>query len=743
MNSLALTSAALRASSPAMRLRLLHALFFLSGIPALIYQLTWQRSLFRIFGVNTESVTIVVTAFMLGLGLGSLFGGWLTRRRTVDALLVLGLIELSTAIFGVGSLSLFEVVGHLVLNWSLPAVAAVNLLLVLIPTLLMGATLPVLVSYLARTSGNVGSSVGTLYYVNTLGASLACLICAAVLFPFFGMHAAVWVAAAINAAVGAGALLARGNRMSSVVEPVPSSADRVVSVPVLGVLLASALAALGGFVSLSYEIFLFRVVSFASGSTSIAFALTLCAFLAGIAGGAKKAAETCDKRPPVEVRSRAVVDLIWANVFGALFLPLIAQASWIGAGVTGVAIAMVYVIARQWGALLPYLAHLGFAADGAVGMRAALLYCSNIVGCAAGSVLTGFILTDLLGLTQISALLLLLGCLCTLILAVAVNLAPSTRLRYGSYAILTLAVGLALLPLLADRVLENLQTKKISDHAFAAVVQNRSGIITVDADGTVFGTGMYDGRFNTDLKMDWNGIVRPYALSLFHPMPRDVLMIGLSSGSWAQVIANNPAVESLTIVEINKGYVELIAQRSEVKSLLNNPKVRIIQDDGRRWMVRNPERRFDAIVSNTTWHFRANATNLLSTEFLGLAKQHLNPQGVLFFNTTDSRRAQRTACLVFPYGARFTNHMVVSQAPIAFDYERWRHVLQNYSIDGEPLFNVSKAEETSKLDDLMDNYGPESSSVEHCPKLLQQTAGKAAMTDDNMGTEWRYYFALE
>ncbi|WP_035645230.1 spermidine synthase, partial [Bradyrhizobium sp. ORS 285] len=604
MNSLALTSAALRSSSPATRLRLLHALFFLSGIPALIYQLTWQRSLFRIFGVNTESVTIVVTAFMLGLGLGSLFGGWLTRRRAVDALLVLGVIELSTAIFGVGSLSLFEVVGHLVLNWSLPAVAAVNLLLVLIPTLLMGATLPILVSYLARTSGNVGSTVGTLYYVNTLGASLACLICAAVLFPFLGMHAAVWVAAAINAAVGLGAIMARGKRAASVAESVPSSADRVVSVPVLGLLLASALAALGGFVSLSYEIFLFRVVSFASGSTSVAFALTLCAFLAGIAAGAKKAADNCDKLHSVEVRSRAVLDLIWANVFGALFLPLITQASWIGAGVTGVAIVMVYVIARQWGALLPYFAHLGFSADGAVGMRAALLYCSNIIGCATGSVLTGFILTDLLGLTQISALLLLLGCLCTLILAFAVDLAPSTRLRYGGLAVLTLAFGLALLPLLADRVLENLQTKKISDHAFAAVVQNRSGIITVDADGTVFGTGMYDGRFNTDLKMDWNGIVRPYALSLFHPMPRDVLMVGLSSGSWAQVIANNPAVESLTIVEINKGYVELIAQRAEVKSLLHNPKVRIIQDDGRRWMDRNPERRFDAIVSNTTWHFR-------------------------------------------------------------------------------------------------------------------------------------------
>ncbi len=82
------------------------------------------------------------------------------------------------------------------------------------------------------------------------------------------------------------------------------------------------------------------------------------------------------------------------------------------------------------------------------------------------------------------------------------------------------------------------------------------------ADGIVFGNGMYDGRFNTDLKRDTNGIVRPYALSLFHPVPRDVLMIGLSSGSWAQMIANNPDVESLTVIEINPGYLTLIAGRA-------------------------------------------------------------------------------------------------------------------------------------------------------------------------------------
>src|SRR6266853_1821452 len=80
--------------------RILCVLFFFSGFPALIYQLTWQRALFRIFGVNIESVTIVVAAFMLGLGLGSLVGGWLSKRRDLPLLPLLAAIESLTAAFG-------------------------------------------------------------------------------------------------------------------------------------------------------------------------------------------------------------------------------------------------------------------------------------------------------------------------------------------------------------------------------------------------------------------------------------------------------------------------------------------------------------------------------------------------------------------------------------------------------------------------------------------------------------------
>jgi spermidine synthase len=722
--------------------KILCGLFFFSGFPALIYQLTWQRELFRIFGVNSESVTIVVTAFMLGLGLGSLAGGWVSKQRGISLLPLLAAIEIITAAFGIVSLSVFEEVGALVVNWPLPALAGVNLLLVVVPTLLMGATLPILVSHLVQRSGQVGGAVGLLYYVNTLGAGAACLVCCAVLFPFFGMHGAVFAAVGINVAVAFGAIVAHAFHRNDV-GSMPAMAVKSVRESVLGMRLVLLLAALGGFISLSYEIFLFRTISYASGSSATAFAVTLACFLFGIAEGARNAGKMCETFQPVDAMRKAADELVFATLIGLLFLPLMAHFAWLGLGVLGLAMLMVYLIARRWGSLLPYLAQFGVPADDHAGMRTSLLYFSNILGSAAGAILTGFVLTDYLTLVQIAVVLAVAGTVCALCLIAMLDVTRSERLRRAANAVGVLAIAIIVIPLMSGHVFENLLFKANVDHAFAHVVENRSGIITVDTDGAVFGNGMYDGRFNVRLQNDRNGIIRPYALSLFHGAPRDVLMIGLSSGSWAQVIASNPAVTSLTIVEINQGYLTLIAQQPEVASVLSNPKVTIVTDDGRRWLGHHPERRFDAIVSNTTWNFRANVTNLLSTEFLGLARQHLKPHGILFYNTTESSRVQRTACLMFPYGARFINHMVVSGTPIDWNFSRWRQSLEAYAIDGEKQFDAQSANDRALLDSLTSADQGSQRMIEGCPEVLARTAGRAPVTDDNMGAEWRYYLGLE
>src|SRR5262249_12239903 len=158
---------------------------------------------------------------------------------------------------------------------------------------------------------------------------------------------AVWIAAAINVVVGAGALLARGAwRISSEENEAPLPAQAAKQ-PILGLRFVAALAALGGFVSLSYEIFLFRTVSFASGSSSIAFALPLSAFLAAIAGGPARAGKPCENLAPAEALRKAVSELMWATLFGAAVLPLLTLSAFLGNGVIGAAMAMVYLIARQ------------------------------------------------------------------------------------------------------------------------------------------------------------------------------------------------------------------------------------------------------------------------------------------------------------------------------------------------------------------------------------------------------------
>ncbi|MDR3412756.1 MAG: methyltransferase domain-containing protein [Formivibrio sp.] len=718
--------------------RILCVLFFFSGFPALIYQLVWQRALFRIFGVNIESVTIVVTAFMIGLGLGSLAGGWLSRRRSIPLLPLLAAIELLTGSFGIVSLDIFDKVGSIALGMPLTLTAIVTLLLVIVPTLLMGATLPVLVSHLVSRSGNVGSSVGLLYYVNTLGAGASCLVCACLLFPFFGMQTVIYMAASMNALVASGALVVhvRDRREVRVLSTQPPA--RPASSPVLGFGTVLALAFAGGFISLSYEIFFFRTVSFATGSSALAFAVTLGAFLVGLASGSREAGEWCEAAG--ENGRRGLVEgLILANLLGSLFLPIVGHLGVLGPVLLGVCLLLVYFLARKWGILFPCLAHLGVAADNRAGMQTALLYLANIAGSATGCILTGFVLMDRMRLVNIAIVLVLAGLVCTMLLAISLPLSPQSKWLNAGKATGLGAVTLLLLPSLTSGALESLMWKKSPDAttAFANVIENRSGIITVDQTGAVYGNGMYDGRFKIDLFNDINGIVRPYALSLFHPHPRNVLMIGFASGSWAQVIANNPEVSSLTIIEINPGYLELVAQKPEVASVLTNPKVRIVTDDGRRWLHRNPGSRFDAIVSNTTWHFRANATNLLSTEFLDLIKEHLQPGGIFYYNTTGSERAQRTGCLAYPYGALFTNHMVVSLTPLAVDYERWFRILEAYRINGQTILDLRRNQDRQLAAQL------KTIQIENCPDILARTIGKIPITDDNMGTEWRYPLGMQ
>lgn len=204
----------------------IYLVFLLSGFAALLYQIVWQRALYSIYGINVESVTMVVTAFMLGLGVGSLAGGVVSKDPKRPVLLMFSLVELGIGLFGAVSLAVFHSVGKATLGMSPLATFVVTFLLVLIPTLLMGSTLPLLVAHLVRENRNVGKSVGTLYFVNTLGSAFASA--AAVLFIMgrAGQVGSTRVAALLNITVSLLAYIAhrRAQRPQEIAEVLAAAA---------------------------------------------------------------------------------------------------------------------------------------------------------------------------------------------------------------------------------------------------------------------------------------------------------------------------------------------------------------------------------------------------------------------------------------------------------------------------------------------------------------------------------------
>jgi len=151
---------------------------------------------------------------MLGLGVGSLTGGVLSKRAGDRALPLFAAFELGIGLFGFFSLDIFAVVAATTLDLSRLATGLVAFLLVLVPTTFMGATLPLLVEHATRRSGNVGRSVGVLYFANTLGAALGSFAAAAILLGLLGLEKTTYTAATLNVLLGC-AVLALHRRASA------------------------------------------------------------------------------------------------------------------------------------------------------------------------------------------------------------------------------------------------------------------------------------------------------------------------------------------------------------------------------------------------------------------------------------------------------------------------------------------------------------------------------------------------
>ncbi|HEY2470705.1 MAG TPA: fused MFS/spermidine synthase [Terracidiphilus sp.] len=725
-----------------------YLLFFLSGAPALLYQIVWQRALFTIYGVNIESVTIIVAMFMLGLGLGSIVGGRLSSISGMPSLRIFGLFELGIAAFGMISLHLFHAAAQFSAGQSNLVTGFVTFALLLIPTIFMGGTLPLLVAHLVKVNGNVGRSVGSLYAANTFGSGVACWLAASFLMRTFGESGVVHFAAALNLLVGAGAVI-RSFVVNASESATGDTGDRPTAPrsgrETISLTAALCVSAAAGFVALGYEIIWYRVYSFASGGAAPAFAKLLAFYLIGIAYGSLAVHDVCEKKLKNDLnRTLQAASLVIASGAATAFLiePCIAALlTW------GVPLDFTYplvsIAAALLAAVFPLISHAAIDPNEEAGKKVSYLYLGNIVGSTLGSFLIGFTIMDYLSTRGVTTLLLVFGFIMCASLAMIVRpLKRSLLIESFLACVLLILVSKPLFAHFYERLF--LKSDYHAGYAFRDVLENRNGVITVDTDERVYGGGIYDGQFNIDPVTATNGLFRVYAIPAFHPQPEKVLVIGLASGSWAQILANYSKVNEMTIVEINPGYLPLIRQRPNVTSLIDNPKVHIEIDDGRRWLISHPDRKFDFILMNTSYNWRAHMSNLLSTEFMQILHQHLLPGGVAYYNTTSSGRVQLTGATSFPYALRLSNFLAVSDRPIVFDRAHCEQALTNYTLDGRRVFDLSNPADRRVFDSIVsmplrnsENIGKYlDQSIEDRSSLLNRLSGDRLITDDNMGTEW-------
>ena len=179
----------------------LAAIFFISGFSALIYQVCWQRLLFTGFGVDLTSVTIIISIFMVGLGMGAFYGGRMADKFKENTIFIFCLIELLIGVFGFFSSKLILLLQDHFVYSSILKISFLNFILLLFPTFLMGSTLPLLTIFFNRFLNNVGESIGVLYFYNTLGAGFGALGTGFIFFNYIGLSETIYIAATLNVIV--------------------------------------------------------------------------------------------------------------------------------------------------------------------------------------------------------------------------------------------------------------------------------------------------------------------------------------------------------------------------------------------------------------------------------------------------------------------------------------------------------------------------------------------------------------
>jgi spermidine synthase len=675
----------------------LFGLFFLSGAAALIYQTAWHRLLGLFAGADTIAAALVVGAFLLGLGIGSLAAGlYADRLSRRAALLAFALCEVGIALYAVASPWLYyDVIYRELLPWSASrgVIFAVVFAGLLWPTFLMGCSLPFLSKAVVNEIAGSAQLIGRLYGLNTLGAGVGAFVGGWYLIGTLGFDKAVYVGAALNLVVAAGGLLlARGIGRKEDGNTRPKLRRRYDSDSGI-VWRWSLLVFISGFLIVALQIVWYRLIGVLLQSNGYSFSLVLSVFLmgdaAGLLVGARAIDRIADPRRFFFLMQGLATALALAGAWfiywaiGADVLPSTFVDRDIMSGNTAdvMLIALLLLIV-----VLPASFIMGFSFPvvqkavqrdiDRLGQRVGLVQLANIVGNSAGSLVAGLLLLDLLGTAGTLLLLVAIGLGFAVLQIVA---APSTRWVYPP-AIL-LALGLLFFPPDRDfwRRLHGLSTEP------AIVAEDKTGLsllkMSNDQDGRLYIQGHSQSRLPFDTVHIFLGAIG----TLTHAAPKRVLVIGSGTGGTPYAAGLHPDTDRVRVIEIVAPVIDTLHRyvdgkgRSGVDALLTNPKFEIVIADGRHALALD-DTRYDVIQADAILPKTALSGLLNSQEFFRQVKSKLAPGGI-YVQWAPTGRTTETFRSVFPYVTMMHPALLGSDRPIPLDRHKLLAMLARPEID--------------------------------------------------------------
>jgi spermidine synthase len=705
-------------------------LFFLSGASALVYEVVWTRDLTNVFGGSAFAVATVLAAFMAGLALGStVFGRAIDRRG--HPLVVYGILEAGVAVWALILPVLFGLLDHVyagVYRSLDPGFYVLSLLrfvltflVLLVPTTMMGGTLPVLGKLLLRHRERLGQRAGLLYGANTLGAVLGTAAGGFVLLPALGLRGSTLSAVGLNFLVAATAVA-----LSRVLAGSPAGADSgggvpapeaAPALPVRPALHRAVLAvyAAGGFAALAYEVAWTKTLSMILGNTTYAFTAMLTTFLLGLSLGSFLFSRLADRhRNPAALLVLVQIGISLSALAG---IPLLGDlptlfvkgypafsGSWASLEGFKVLLAGLTMIVPTllMGATFPLVTRI-YVRGGHTGKELGTLYASNTVGAILGSFLTGFVLIPWLGRQE------------SILAATLVNLAAAglllAVLRWRTTPVFVRATAAALTLLLAPAAVFGLRPWDPQIMASGAyvyvqfIVKEGSIKKFMDTNNLLFygeSTEAAVSVWNTEftLSLRTNGKVEASSHGdmvtqkmichlpvLYHrDEPRTALMIGLASGISAGALLTHP-LESVDTVELIPTMKKAARYFDEYNyRCLDDPRNHLIMNDGRNHLLLT-DKKYDIIVSEPSNPWIAGVSSLFTREFFELTKERLAPGGVVCqwvqtyqFSEDDLKTVLATFADAYPYvhlwrGAPGDLIVVASMDPLRLDLDRLRQVL--------------------------------------------------------------------